>query len=573
MKKLGYPDKIAGLFLLFTLFAVIFVVRVIYITLHKPKHSVSIIYTKKELPIRGDIISKDNFIIATSKKVYSVAIAPQFIAPNKRQMMIDMLSIYTNKPKNYFKQKLNSNTRVILLKRISSKMAKNLKYLSSVLDMKRVFLKTSSGIRLGLEIYEEPFKRVYNYKDTLEPVLGAYKATKNHSKTGVAGIEKFYNDALKKKRSGSITGFRDLQNRIIIDKHTKIKPLINGSNLILNIDLSIQRKIELILDKYQKEFNSSEIIAGVMDSKTGEMLVLASSKRYNPNFIKTKDVPNMKISAIQYSFEAGSVFKPITLSLLLEHNKANIYEIINAHNGYYKPSWRKTAITDDHSYKWLSIENAVVHSSNVVLAQIAQRLSAKEFYFGLKKFGFTKSSGIDLSAEILGSIPSLKQFEFEIYKASASYGYAIKTNFIQLLKAYSVFNNNGLSSTPIVAHKFKNVIIKKEHIKIISPKTALIIKQILRKTVLQGTGVKAQIDGLYIGGKTGTAQISVKGNYKKLYNSSFFGFADDEKHSFTIGVTVIKPTTKHFASQTAVPVFKEIVEVLINNAYLKPNQN
>jgi len=573
MKKLDYSDKIAGLFLLFTLFAVIFVVRVIYITLHKPKHSVSITYTKKELPIRGDIISKDNFIIATSKKVYSVAIAPQFIAPNKRQMLIDMLSIYTNKPKKYFEQKLNSNTRVILLKRISSKMAKNLKYLSSVLDMKRVFLKTSNGIRLGLEIYEEPFKRVYNYKDTLEPVLGAYKATKNHSKTGVAGIEKFYNDALKKKRSGSITGFRDLQNRIIIDKHTKIKPLINGSNLILNIDLSIQRKIELILDKYKKELDAKEIIAAVMDSKTGKILAIASSNRYNPNFIKAKDVKNMNISAIRYSFEAGSVFKPITLSLLLEHNKVNIYEVLNAYNGRYKPSWRKVPIFDDDNYKWLSVENAIVHSSNIVLSQIAQRLTAKEFYFGLKKFGFTKNSGIDLSNEVVGNIPSMRQFEYEIYKASASYGYAIKTNFLQLLKAYSAFNNNGLEVTPTIANKFKNITIKKEPVRVISEKTALTIKQILRKVVLKGTGVKAQIDGLYIGGKTGTAQISVKGNYKKLYNSSFFGFADDEKHSFTIGVTVIKPTTKHFASQTAVPVFKEIVEILINNAYLKPNQN
>jgi cell division protein FtsI (penicillin-binding protein 3) len=566
--KLDYSDKIAGLFLLFTFFVLIFIVRVIYIAINEPKQSVSTTYTKKEFALRGEIFSKDNFTVSTSKKVYSVAISPQFISPNKQDILIDMLSIYTDKPKEYFKKKLNTDSRIILLKKISSKMAKNLQYLSSVLDMKQVFLTTSKGIRLGLEIYEEPFKRVYNYNDTLEPILGVYRL---NIKKGVSGIEEFYNQALKEKKNSFVKGLRDLKNRIIIDKNAQLEGLINGDDLVLNIDLSIQRKIELILDKYQKELNSTEIIAGVMNSKTGEMLALASSKRYNPNFIKQEDVPNIKISAIRYSFEAGSVFKPITLALLLENNKTNIYEVVNAHNGYYKPSWRKTPILDEHRYKWLSVENAIVHSSNIVTAQIAQKLTAKEFYFGLKKFGFTKSSGVDLSGEVVGEMPSIKEFEFEIYKGTVAYGYAIKSNFLQILKVYSAFNHNGLSISPTIVNRFKNIIIKKEPIKIMSQKTALTIKKILRKTVLQGTGVDAQVDGIYVGGKTGTAHISSEGAYKELYNSSFFGFANDEKSSYTIGVTVIKPTTKYFASQTAVPVFREVVEVLVNNSYLIPN--
>ena len=565
--RLDYSDKIAILFLLFLFSLLILIVRIFYIDFHKPKHSVSPIYKKQELAIRGEILSKDKFTIATSKKIYSVAIQKQYISPNKRNILINMLSIYTNKSKEYFQQKLDTNlSRVVLLIGISSKTAKNLEYLSTVLDMKKVFLSTAKGIRFGLEISEQPFKRVYNYKDTLEPVLGLYRKSNKY------GLERFYNQALKAKQNGFIQGFRDLKNRIIIDKNTKIRRIINGDNLVLNIDLSIQRKIELMLDKYKKKLNAQEIIIGVMDSKTGKMLALASSNRYNPNFILSKDVNNMNISAIRYSFEPGSVFKPITLSLLLEHHKVNIFEVVNAHNGYYKPSWRKRAITDDERFKWLSVENAVVYSSNIVFSQIAQRLNEKEFYFGLKKFGFTKHSGIDLSAEIVGQMPSLNQFKYPIYKASVSYGYAIRANFIQLLKAYSVFNNNGFEVIPTITHSFGNIVIKKNPIKVLSPSTALTIKRILRKVVLKGTGVAGQVNGIYVGGKTGTAYIASNGGYGNFYDSSFFGFADDETHSYTIGVTVIKPTPKYFASQTAVPVFKEIVKILINNSYLVPNE-
>jgi cell division protein FtsI (penicillin-binding protein 3) len=567
--KLDYSDKIAGLFLLFAFFAIIFVIRVIYIAYVPPNHSVSTTYTKKELSLRGEIFSKDEFTIASSKKVYSVALSPQFIAPNKMDLLIDTLSIYTNESKEYFQKKLKTNSRVVLLKKISSKMAKDLQYLSAVLDMKKVFLSTNSGIRLGLEIYEEHFKRTYTYEDTLQPVLGVYRLNKQK---GISGIEEFYEESLKEKKDSILKGQRDLKNRIIIDKNTKIEAIKNGDDLVLNIELSLQKKIEILLDNYKKELNATEIIAGVMETKSGKMITLASSNRYNPNFIKTEDVKNMQISAIRYSFEAGSVFKPITLALLLENNKANIYEVVNAYNGYYRPSWRKTPIIDEHEYKWLSIENAIVHSSNIVTAQIAQRLSAKEFYFGLKKFGFTNKSGVDLSGEIVGTIPSLKQFEYEIYKGTIAYGYAIKSNFLQILKVYNAFNNNGLAVSPILAYKFSNIIIKKEPTQIMSSKTAYTLKQILRKTVTKGTGVDTNVEGLYVGGKTGTAHIA-EGGYKNIYNSSFFGFANDEKSKYTIGVTVVKPTKKYFASQTAVPVFKNIIDILVDNAYLIPNKS
>ena len=104
------------------------------------------------------------------------------------------------------------------------------------------------------------------------------------------------------------------------------------------------------------------------------------------------------------------------------------------------------------------------------------------------------------------------------------------------------------------------------------------IKRMLIKTVQEGTGVAAKIDGLEIGGKTGTAQIARGGKYLKKYISSFFGFVNDGKNSYTIGVTVMNPISTgkywyyHYASWSAVPVFKEIVNNLVKLNYLTPKE-
>ncbi len=144
---------------------------------------------------------------------------------------------------------------------------------------------------------------------------------------------------------------------------------------------------------------------------------------------------------------------------------------------------------------------------------------------------------------------------------------------MQVLKAYSVFNNEGKIVTPYIVQKDLSVLEPQ----VISKKTAKDIKRMLIKTVQKGTGKKAQIEGLEIGGKTGTANIVEKGRYQRKYMSSFFGFVNDENKKYTIGVTVNDPVNKgkywyyYYASNSAVPVFKELVNILIKLDYLEPN--
>lgn len=106
-------------------------------------------------------------------------------------------------------------------------------------------------------------------------------------------------------------------------------------------------------------------------------------------------------------------------------------------------------------------------------------------------------------------------------------------------------------------------------VQVIAPATAERMKQILIKTVNQGTGTLAKTPGLEVGGKTGTAHIAKHGGYVNSYHTSFIGFANDAKHTYTIGITVINPKTVYFASITAVPVFKAIVDMMVEEKYLR----
>ena len=108
---------------------------------------------------------------------------------------------------------------------------------------------------------------------------------------------------------------------------------------------------------------------------------------------------------------------------------------------------------------------------------------------------------------------------------------------------------------------------------IIAPTTAQKIKNILVQAVERGTGRKAYTTGLEIGGKTGTARVAKNGGYSQTYNSSFMGFVNDANTSYTMGVFVKEPKHgSYYAAQNALPVFKNAVEIMIKNNFLKPIQ-
>ncbi|OHD97037.1 MAG: peptidoglycan glycosyltransferase [Sulfurimonas sp. RIFCSPHIGHO2_12_FULL_36_9] len=578
-------NKSKKIFLLYSLLVAGFLLflGVMLITTIKYRDLPSLYAQNSSKAVRGSIISADGFNIATTIKLYKAVVNTYYIDPQKRELFIKLFSIYSEIDAKEVEQRLNKQKGIAVLSyNLPQKQAQYLKQLAFELRRLKVFIERKNPITgktslHGLSIIESGESREYAYDKLLTPIIGYPHKVEEDGYTyvkGVKGLEKKFENELQPKQDELSQGLRDINSYIILNKNSFTKQEINGLDVKLNIPISLQIRVENMLDIMKADLQAKEVIATVMNSTNGKVIGMASSNRFLPKSIQKDDYQSLNSSMIEYSFEPGSVIKTVIFSILLDKGLVNPYDMVNGHNGRYTIG--KKTITDEHKFDWLSAEDIIVHSSNVGIAQIAQKLTGSEFNQGLIDFGFSKASTPDLVYEKVGSVPSTMQLNNEIYKATCSYGYGMRANLMQLIRAYSAFNNNGRIVTPKIIncfidnHRKEITIPNEEQIQVIKSTTADRMKSILIKTVNEGTGVKAKTAGLEIGGKTGTAHIVEEGKYVNEYNTAFIGFANDKESKYSIGVIVVKPKKSQFAAQTAVPVFKKTIDILVEDGYLKP---
>ena len=256
---------------------------------------------------------------------------------------------------------------------------------------------------------------------------------------------------------------------------------------------------------------------------------------------------------------------PLVYAMAIDHNKTTPNELINGYQGRY--NIENKIITDAFPFDRLRAEDVVVFSSNIGIAQIAQKLGGIELYIGLKKFGLGDYSTISDYHENIGNIPSLYKLERPVYQATSAYGYGFSSNLMQIMRAYSVFTNQGVIITPSTFLNYD------EGTKVLSNKTVETVNTALVESVQKGLAQAAQVEGLEIGGKTGMSHMIANGLYINHYHNSFVGYANDSNNSYIIGVLIVDPKTKIMSSQTAAPLFKKCVETLISEKYLFPKQS
>ncbi|MEL1164629.1 peptidoglycan D,D-transpeptidase FtsI family protein [Campylobacter coli] len=587
--KKNRVSKVAFAYCMALFFMIIFLSSTFFLT--SKRHIPNTEKDQYSLALRGNIITKDNFTITSSRQIYRAEIDLRSINKDKFDLFLKLFQIYSgisddeiaDIKKRIQKQKKRSY-HFILSQNLDSKQASYLRDLAKKLYIQGFFKAFTNNLgkveTRGLSIIEHEEDRIYMSKDALTPAIGYTKMVLDPrsgilKNVGVKGLEKYYDDCLSPLQNEKIQGLKDIGGNIILNLNSLQQKKIDGCLLYLNISLKLQKSIEKAIDGRNEDLKANEIIVGVMDSKTGQILALASSRRYDPQN-RGKDLSVLNASAIEYGYEAGSVIKPFIFTTALRLGKLKTDEVINTYGGAYKLG--RFTIRDDHKMDQMTMEEVIRYSSNIGMIQIAKRLSNLEIIAGLKIFKFGEKSGIDLPYEQKGEIPNSKRLR-DIEKSVLSYGYGLKTTFIQLLAAYNVFNNNGVYITPHLAEKFYQdgrFVSLEEDIKkevILTPQAAQTMQKILIDVIEKGTGKKAITQGIIVGGKTGTARIAERQGYtSNRYNASFFGFANDTKHNYTIGVLVRNPTKpySYYAAQSALPMFKDVVDILINEDFLTP---
>lgn len=589
--------RILAIFLVFVLSAVIFLFSV-YSKVALPRESKmpTLIVAKEDVAVRGNIYTAktyrddEGYSLARSNKLYKLGFNPRSIDPNKKELFITLLEIYSGVPRYTIIEKLKNPKYQILSYKISPNVAANLRALNAKLlayDVFREYIDEKGRVigKMGLSVEVSGVSREYPYNDMLEPFIGYVTKSEIGRLTmpiGVDGIENSREKILRQKQNGEVVGKRDIGFNIIQTKQAHSTSREDGFSVRLGIPFSLQQKLEELLDSAKKEYQSQEIIAAILNPKNGQILAIATTNRFNPNAIREQDKPHLKIRAIAESFEPGSTIKPIIYAMLLEKKLINPLSPIDLGNGYYMLG--KHTITDDTIMPQNpTIEDVLLHSSNVGMILLSNRLNGQEFYDGLRSFGLGSLTGIDLPYERDGIVPSVKELSKSsgTTKKSVSFGYVARVTFMQLLRAYGVFANGGYLVTPHITQSYiapdgKIYIPTTRTAKptqAISEATAKKMQSLLIKVVESGTGKAAKVEqaGIITGGKTGTArEIAQSGGYGQKHNGSFFGFVKDAQNTFVIGVVTFGASGQHYyGSQNSAPVFKKIVDILIEQGYLQ----
>jgi len=576
------------LLLMFILISMLFFIFIIKMgrtmSVHRDTDDKYVVLENKA--IRGKIISEDNLVVAYSQKHFRAEVNTRSIDPRKKDLFVKLFSIYSGIDEKKILKKFVTKSgksifgRVVLCDDIDVRLASDLKALSykmTRLDIFRPLNPKRPHLVYGLDILPASETRYFPQKDLLTPVIGYIRTEiKDNYKVpkGIKGLEKAYTAYLEPERDGLITGRQDILKTPLRDGKSQEISRIDGMNLYLNINLKFQQSVEKILDQMKRQVAADEIMVAVMNSETGQLLSLASSERFDPKHIHQRDVVALNPNFSEYLYEPGSVMKPFTLAVAIDNNKIDLHKPIPL-GGKFKVNENYT-ISDDDNFKSLTPKGIIMYSSNIGISKIAWKLTGRELYDGWRQFGLGQPSGIDLSKELAGRIKAPYLLKHKVHAANTAYGYGMFTNFMQMVKAYSAFNNDGVAVTP----KIVNYLTDQNNqvydatpevgaLQACSARTAHIIHDILLAAVNRGTGTAAQYDGLEVGGKTGTAHIAYKGKYIESYHSSFYGFVNDKHgHKYTIGVFAIKPKKVYFASQTAAPTFAKVVGKMVEYNYL-----
>lgn len=438
----------------------------------------------------------------------------------------------------------------------------------------------------------EDNKRVYPYNNLASHVIG-FTTIDNQ---GLSGIEYTFNETMEGK-AGMMVVKTDVNGRQLSNSDEKYYAPEDGLSVVLTIDEVIQHFTEKALEDAMEEHEALKVMAIVMDPKTGEVLSMASKPDFNLNSpwdladLYGEDFETLPESEknklwnkiwrnpiISDTYEPGSTSKLITTAAGLEENVVNPHSEFSC-KGYVQIYDRKIKcwIHPGNHGKENLIEG-LENSCNPVFIEIAERLGKETYSKYFDSFGLSKKTGISLPAESKSLYLTPDKIR-PVELATMSIGHGFSSTPIQMITAVSAIGNKGnlmearivksfVDGQGQVVETFEPKVVRQ----VISEKTANELLVMMESVVENGSGKKAYIPGIRIGGKTGTSEKIVAGDYSKdLAIASFYGIAPLEDPKISVLVIVDEPKDTNFGSVVAAPVARQIMVDTLRYLGVKPD--
>ena len=407
--------------------------------------------------------------------------------------------------------------------------------------------------------FEKENKRYYPHGTVASHLLGAVGI--DH--TGQAGLEQSFNSLLQGEPGKRLVQY-DAKRKYYSGR--VLKEPVPGADLVLTIDHRIQMTAERELARAIAE---TQAIAGtivVMDPHNGDLLANANWPTFDPND-RVRDASSLESRrnfALSNLIEPGSTFKIIPISAAIEEGLATPDEVINCQLGAIYIGRRR--IRDHKAFGMLTVSQVLVHSSNVGAIKLGLRLEPERLYRYAVKFGFGRKTGLPLPGETAGLLRPVEKWQPGSI-GSLPIGQEIGVTAMQIARAAAVVANGGFLPRPTlvqsVAYPDGRVeqADRGEPERVLSAKTAAVMRAMMEDVVLEGTGLLAQTPGYRVAGKTGTAQKvdPETGAYSRTnYVPSFVGFAPLNNPSIVVVVVLDSPVGKYYGGSVAAPVFPRV---------------
>lgn len=515
-----------------------------------------------ENPRRGQILDRNGVELAGTTYVYRIGITPKDVYSitqdiGTEEIAANIAACLNMDPALVLAELQKEEESYIQLKKdVPSSEAEALKAYKN------------EAVLGGIRIDAEP-RRYYTTGTLASQVIG-YTNYNNDNLVGQLGIEMEYNTLLTGEpgytyvETDNYQGTGELPFSVPTSLRAK-----NGQNVVLNIDVNIQK---IIQEELQTAVDAYDITSGgtviILNPYTGAVLGMASYPFFSssdptacPPGFESSAWDSSQQASIEYlssqvwrnrsisdTYEPGSTMKAITAAIALEESLTKESEIMSDAPLSLADWYIRCSHTPDHGTE--TLQQGFWRSCNPIFAQLALRTGVSKFYEYIRAFGFAATTGIDLPAEESGI---LHQSPTEIDLATLSYGESSTVTPMQIATAYCVFANGGNLVTPSVVKSITNsagAIVKEnqpETIRqVVSESTATRIRELLKGVVLYGTGSAAYVEGYAVAGKTGTATDD-EGDHI----ISFAGIAPADNPEIVALVVLNEPADDELTSKAA----------------------
>ena len=398
-------------------------------------------------------------------------------------------------------------------------------------------------------------ERVYAVSDGTRPLVGSVAP----DGSGRDGLELAL-DSLLAGQAGARRVVRDARGRSHASPQASSEAPVPGHMVMLTINRELQEIAERALADAMAKMGAEGGDIVVLEPFTGEVRAMASRRA---------GVRVSAATALTEPFEPGSTIKPFTAAALLAHRRAKPTDSIEVFKGEYRIHGR--TLRDVHRGEdWMSLSEVIQESSNVGIARFAERLAPREQYEALRDFGFGTPTGVPFPSEASGRLAIPARWSKQS-PASLAIGYEISVTPLQLAAAYATFANGGKLLEPALVKEIRTAdgTLRYRHEprvtrQAIPREVAEQVREMLRGVVSEGSAVQADIETFMVAGKTGTARRTIGGRYAaSQYYATFVGLFPADDPQFVILVKLDSPQGAYYGGATAAPVTRAVLEAAL----------